>query len=102
MNGGSSAVAVPRVDILILNWNRWRDTIECLESVMQLEDVSFRIILCDNGSTDDSLDRIKAWANDTTVLSPPEGSPLSPPRRARRDPLRIVDYDRQAAENGGD
>jgi GT2 family glycosyltransferase len=48
--------------ILILNWNGWRDTLECLESVFRLSFPDFRVIICDNSSTDGSLEKIKAWA----------------------------------------
>jgi GT2 family glycosyltransferase len=48
--------------IVLLNWNGWRDTIECLESLFRLDDTQFRVIVCDNASSDDSLQRIKSWA----------------------------------------
>ncbi len=51
------------VYIVILNWNGWSDTIECLESVFRLNYVNFRVIVCDNNSSDGSLDYIKAWAD---------------------------------------
>lgn len=53
---------MPFVDILLLNYNSWRHTIECLESVMRLEHPDFRVLVCDNGSTDGSLERIRDWA----------------------------------------
>jgi hypothetical protein len=53
--------------IILLNWNGWRDTIECLESLFQLGDDNFRIIVCDNASSDDSLQQIKAWAQGTVA-----------------------------------
>lgn len=48
--------------IVILNWNGWKDTVECLESVFRLSDCNFRVIVCDNASTDGSLDNLKRWA----------------------------------------
>ena len=48
--------------IILVNWNGWRDTVECLESLFRLDDENFRIIVCDNASSDNSLDQIKAWA----------------------------------------
>jgi hypothetical protein len=51
------------VCIIIVNWNRWGDTIECLESVFRLDYGDFQVVLCDNGSTDRSLEAIKAWAD---------------------------------------
>lgn len=50
------------VYIILVNWNGWRDTIECLESVFRLDYPSFRVIVCDNASADDSLERIAEWA----------------------------------------
>jgi hypothetical protein len=48
--------------VIIVNWNGWRDTIECLESVLRQDYESFRVIVCDNASADHSLDRIAEWA----------------------------------------
>jgi hypothetical protein len=53
---------MPKVYIILLNWNGWRDTIECLESVLRLNYDSFKVIVCDNASEDGSLDRIAEWA----------------------------------------
>lgn len=52
----------PKVAIIILNWNGWEDTIECLESLQQSTYLNYQIILVDNGSGDDSLERITLWA----------------------------------------
>jgi GT2 family glycosyltransferase/glycosyltransferase involved in cell wall biosynthesis len=52
---------LPTVGIVILNWNGWRDTIECLESVRKQTYSATMTILVDNGSTDDSIERILAW-----------------------------------------
>ncbi|MBM4312463.1 MAG: glycosyltransferase family 2 protein [Deltaproteobacteria bacterium] len=51
------------VCIVILNWNRWRDTVECLESLFRLDYADFQVVLCDNGSTDGSVEQIRAWAD---------------------------------------
>ncbi len=50
-----------RVVAVILNWNAWPDTIACLESLLDSGLVPRRIVICDNGSADDSIARIKAW-----------------------------------------
>jgi GT2 family glycosyltransferase len=52
-----------RVAIILVNWNGWRDTIECLESLLLLKYPDYRIVVCDNGSSDDSLSRIRSWAD---------------------------------------
>ncbi len=51
-----------KVYIIIVNWNGWQDTIECLESVLKLEYDNFRIVVCDNGSVDDSYEKLCSWA----------------------------------------
>jgi GT2 family glycosyltransferase len=44
----------PLVFIIILNWNGWKDTAECIESCRQLAYPNFHILVVDNGSTDGS------------------------------------------------
>jgi GT2 family glycosyltransferase len=60
----------PKVVIIILNWNGWKDTIECLESLYQIAYPNFTAILVDNGSENDSLNQIRAYcAGDIQVES---------------------------------
>lgn len=49
--------------IILVNWNGWSDTVECLESLLCLKYTDFRIVVCDNGSSDDSLQKIRNWTN---------------------------------------
>lgn len=51
------------VAIIILNWNTWTDTVECLESVYKSDYKNFDIFLIDNKSDNDSIQRILSWAN---------------------------------------
>lgn len=51
----------PQVSIVILNWNGWKDTIECLESIYQINYSNYDIILVDNNSTDNSIEKIKEY-----------------------------------------
>lgn len=53
----------PKVTIIILNWNGWEDTIECLESLRQINYVNYSLILVDNKSEDKSIEKIKEYAN---------------------------------------
>ncbi|WP_279385264.1 glycosyltransferase family 2 protein [Methanosarcina barkeri] len=46
-----------KVAIIILNWNGWEDTIECLESVYQIEYPNYDIVVIDNGSKDNSIEK---------------------------------------------
>lgn len=51
----------PHCTAVILNWNGWRDTIACIESLLRAEPPPGRIVVCDNGSTDDSMQQLEAW-----------------------------------------
>ncbi|MCK4725373.1 MAG: glycosyltransferase, partial [Anaerolineales bacterium] len=47
------------VAVVIVNWERPEDTIHCIRSVLASNYPNFEIILVDNGSSDDSINRIK-------------------------------------------
>ena len=46
--------------VILLNWNGADDTIDCLESLSQAKG-SFFVVIVDNDSHDDSVERLKAW-----------------------------------------
>jgi len=50
---------LPKVAVIILNWNGWKDTIECLESVFRIDYPNYQVIVVDNGSSDDSAEHIR-------------------------------------------
>lgn len=91
----------PRVYILLLNWCGWRDTIESLESVFRQRYDNYRVVVCDNESPDDSLDRIRGWADGRQIVEVPADQPL----RALTDPplpkpIEWAEYGRDEAEGG--
>lgn len=47
-----------RVDVVVLNWNGWQDTLSCLASLARLDYPDFRLLVVDNGSTDGSTGKI--------------------------------------------
>jgi len=49
---------IPKVSIIILNWNGWKDTIECLESLYQIDYPNYDVIVVDNASSDNSIQKI--------------------------------------------
>ena len=49
----------PKISIIILNWNSWRDTIECLESLGCSTYPNYQVIVVDNGSKDESVTHIR-------------------------------------------
>lgn len=79
------------ITIVIVNWNGWRDTVECLESLMRLDGAGFRVIVVDNGSSDGSVEAIRNWAagaEGETFSGPPwERLPKS---RCRAPVMRLV------------
>ena len=54
---------IPHVSIIILNWNGWKDTVECLESLYQINYPNYDVILVDNNSEDDSLEKLREYCS---------------------------------------
>ncbi|MFA5088840.1 MAG: glycosyltransferase family 2 protein [Candidatus Omnitrophota bacterium] len=54
-----------KVYIIVLNYNGWKDTLECLESLFKLDTEEFEVVLVDNCSSDESVRMIKEWAQGT-------------------------------------
>jgi len=98
---GKNGGVVMKVAIVLLNWNTWRDTLECLESIFKLDFPNFRVILCDNNSADGTLEKVQAWAQGTLPADLPAepltrlGSPPLP------KPMAYTLYQRTEAEQGG-
>jgi GT2 family glycosyltransferase len=59
MNFSSDFSNRSSVAIVLLNWNGWRDTLDCLKSIESLYFQDFKVFVVDNGSTDDSIARIQ-------------------------------------------
>ena len=51
------------VYIIILNYNGYQDTIECLESLRNLTYSNYTVVVCDNDSSDGSEKEILEWAS---------------------------------------
>lgn len=51
----------PKVFILLLNWNNINETLECLESLKKIEYSDFEIIIVDNGSQDNSFEKLSQF-----------------------------------------
>jgi len=81
--------------IVIVNYNGSTDLIECLESVYRLSEPNVEVIVCDNGSTDASVDNIKKWAQGELMATPESDDDtiskcVSPPIPK---PIQFVQYD---------
>lgn len=59
----------PRVCIILLNYNRCQDTIECLNSLKQCVYDSYHILVVDNASTDQSAEKLRREFPDLEIVS---------------------------------
>src|SRR5690349_18064536 len=76
----------PVVAVVIVNWNGYRDTRECLESVFAQKYPNLFAVVCDNASSDGSLYEIAGWARlaargyrrrrEPPIRVPPPGKPI--------------------------
>jgi GT2 family glycosyltransferase len=53
-----SLASAPKVYIILVNWNGWQDTLECLQSLDELNYSNYSVVVVDNGSSDKSVDKI--------------------------------------------
>lgn len=60
MFSGEDNAEMPKVACVVVNWNNQRDTTECLRSLHGQTYKNLAIIVVDNGSTDDSVMRLRA------------------------------------------
>jgi len=92
----------PKVYVVILNYNSWKDTIECLESVLRSDYQNYQVVVVDNNSTNNSIEYLKAWAegkldvwvNPAITLRGLTFPPLP-------KPIPYVFYFKEEAEKGG-
>ena len=85
----------PKVSIIILNWNGWEDTIECLESLCQITYPNYDVIVVDNGSEDESVDKIKEYCEGKIKVES-KFFEYDPGNK----PIKIIEYTREEADAG--
>jgi GT2 family glycosyltransferase len=59
----------PTVHAVVLNWNDADHTIKCIESVQNIDYPNLNIIIVDNGSTDDSVERLQTALENVLLLA---------------------------------
>ncbi len=69
---------LPLVSIVVLAWNNYEDTAECLASLRKLNYRRYEIVLVDNGSTDGTPERVRSEFPEVTVIE--NGANLGVPR----------------------
>lgn len=70
-----------KVAIIILNYNGWKDTLECLESLQKVDYPNYLTVVVDNASSDGSIEKIKSWAVKNSIF--------------------VAEYTKEVAEQGG-
>src|SRR3989338_11579858 len=60
----------PKVFIILLNWNNWHETRECLACLEKVDYPNFEIVLVDNGSNSSDIENIKEANMQHTLYNP--------------------------------
>jgi GT2 family glycosyltransferase len=59
------------IAVVVLQYGHWRDTLSCLQSLAPAVQAGFaRVILVDNQSPDDSVERVQAWIRGECATTP--------------------------------
>ena len=64
----SVSTPAPLVYCVVVNWNGCADTLACLTKLRAQDYTALRVVVVDNGSSDDSVARIHAEFSDVTVI----------------------------------
>jgi GT2 family glycosyltransferase len=64
------------IGVVIVVYNSADVILDCVESLLRQAGHTFRIVLVDNASPDDSVARLEAWAAGALPYKPPGNSPL--------------------------
>jgi len=91
---------IKKVYIILLNYNGWQDTIECLESVLKNDYKNYQIIVVDNDSPNNSMDYIISWAKGKQKVNYYENFQLKHLSQPfEKKPLEFILYDKEEALN---
>ena len=60
---------IPKIIVIVLNWNGGQDTIDCLHSLQKVEDENFDILVIDNGSKIIPIKQIESQFDNINILS---------------------------------
>jgi GT2 family glycosyltransferase len=54
----------PTFGVVVINWNNADETMRCVENLDAAEPPPDHVVIVDNGSEDDSINRLEAWADE--------------------------------------
>jgi GT2 family glycosyltransferase len=57
-----------KVAVVILNYNGWEDTLECIESFLEQDHKDYQLIIVDNNSENDSYSKILSWLKGEEIV----------------------------------
>jgi len=60
----------PKVSVIILNWNGWKDTVDCIKSLYKIDYPNYNIVVVDNASEDGSVEKIKDFYSEPLHWDP--------------------------------
>jgi GT2 family glycosyltransferase len=86
----------PKISIIILNWNSWKDTVECLESLGQILYPYYEVIVVDNGSVNESMEKIREYCIGKIK---PDSKYFT--YNKKNKPIKIIEYTREESSAGG-
>ena len=89
----------PVIGVVIVVYNSTDVILDCLESLFSQEGLELRVVVVDNASPDDSVDRIRAWAKGAEPWVAPADSPLGP-RLPAPKPVALVERAPGGASEG--
>lgn len=93
----SSTTPTPRFSVVIPTYNRGRMVAETLHSVLSQTNRDFEVIVVDDGSTDDTLEHLRAFGGEIQVISQSNAGPgiarNTGAARARGEYLAFLDSD---------
>lgn len=90
-----------KVYIVLVNYNGWKDTIECLESIFHTENLNVQIIVVDNSDSEQSIKAMVGWAEESIPFQQncsslfPQKKSVTPPLNYKmlfQDELLIENY----------
>jgi len=84
----------PMVAIVILNWNGWEDTMECLESLYQINYSNYKVVLVDNNSSDESILKIRDYCDGKIKIK----SKFFEYNKENK-PIEIIEYSKEESES---
>ena len=60
----SAMLKQPSFGAVVLNWNNAQETMRCVEILEKADPPPDHVVVVDNGSQDDSVERLEAWADE--------------------------------------